>query len=65
MNREYYETLAKVRIKRAKELLEEAIGLLERDSCKSANNRAFYAMEKSTKALLAMEQVEVTTHNGD
>ncbi len=64
MDREDYEALAKVRLKRSKELLEEAIGLLERDSCKSANNRAFYAMEKSIKALLAMEQIEVTTHNG-
>lgn len=64
MDKEYYDALAKVRLKRAKELLEEAIGLLERDSYKSANNRAFYAMEKSIKALLAMEQIEVTTHNG-
>lgn len=64
MDKEYYDTLAKVRLKRAKELLEEAIGLLEKDSYKSANNRAFYAMEKSIKALLAMEQIEASTHNG-
>lgn len=38
--------------------------LLEKGSYKSANNRAFYTMEKSIKALLAMEQIEVTTHNG-
>ena len=31
---------------------------------KSANNRAFYAIEKSIKALLATEVVEVITHNG-
>lgn len=37
---------------------------LEKGSYKSANNRAFYAMEKGIKALLAMEQIEVTTHNG-
>ena len=64
MDREYYDELAKVRLIRANELLEEAVGLLERDSYKSANNRAFYAMEKSIKALLATEQIEVTTHNG-
>ncbi len=64
MDRGYYDTLAKVRLKRAKELLEEAIGLLDRESYKSANNRAFYAMEKSIKALLAMAKIEVATHNG-
>ena len=64
MDKEYYDALAKVRLERAKELLEEAIGLLERESYKSANNRAFYAMEKSIKALLAMAQMVATTHNG-
>ncbi|MDE6750634.1 MAG: HEPN domain-containing protein [Lachnospiraceae bacterium] len=64
MDKEYYDVLAKVRLKRAGELLEEAVGLLERDSYKSANNRAFYAIEKGIKALLAMKQIEVTTHNG-
>lgn len=49
MDKEYYDALAKVRLKRAKELLEEAIGLLDRESYKSANNRAFYAMEKVLK----------------
>lgn len=64
MDREYYMELAKVRLGRAKELLEDAQGLLIKESYKSANNRAFYAMEKSIKALLATEEVEVATHNG-
>lgn len=64
MDKEYYDTLAMVRMNRAKELLDEATELLEKGSYKSANNRAFYSMEKSIKALLAMEQIEVTTHNG-
>lgn len=64
MDREYFDSLAKVRMGRAKELLEESVELLEKGSYKSANNRAFYAMEKGIKALLAMEQIEVTTHNG-
>lgn len=64
MDREYHMALAKVRIERAKELLDEAEGLLEKSSYKSANNRSFYAMEKAVKALLATEQVEVSTHNG-
>lgn len=64
MDKEYYFALAKVRMERAKELLIEAKELLDREAYKSANNRAFYAVEKSVKALLATEQVEVTTHNG-
>lgn len=64
MDKEYYLVLAKVRMERAKELLEEAKELLANESYKSANNRAFYAIEKSVKALLATEELEVTTHNG-
>lgn len=64
MDREYYVLLAKVRMERARELLDEAVSLLERDAYKSANNRAFYAIEKGIKALLALESIDVTTHNG-
>ena len=64
MNKEYFDALAKVRLERAKELLAESKELLDKDAFKSANNRAFYAIEKSVKALLATEQVEVATHNG-
>ena len=64
MERDYYLMLAKVRLDRAAELIEEAEYLLEREAFKSANNRAFYSIEKSIKALLATEEVEVTTHNG-
>lgn len=64
MEQEYYDVLAKVRIERAKELLDEAEDLLSKGSYKSANNRAFYAIEKSVKALLALKQTDVTTHTG-
>ncbi|MCM1143100.1 MAG: HEPN domain-containing protein [Blautia sp.] len=64
MDREYYKELARVRLERAKELLKDALELLDKESYKSANNRAFYAMEKSIKALLATEEVETATHNG-
>lgn len=64
MDKEYYLSLAKIRLERAKELLVEAKGLLDQDSYKSANNRAFYAIEKSVKALLATESIETTTHVG-
>lgn len=63
MDRNYYVDLAKVRLERAKELLKDAQNLLEKESYRSANNRAFYAMEKSIKALLAIEKIEVATHN--
>ena len=55
MDKEYYLELARVRMMRAEELLEESKELLQRESYKSANNRAFYAIEKGLKALLATE----------
>lgn len=64
MDREYYLTLAKVRYERAGELLDEAKFLLEKEAYKSANNRSFYAIEKSVKALLATEETDVSTHSG-
>lgn len=64
MDREYYVELSKIRLNRAKELLEDARELFDKESYKSANNRAFYAIEKSIKALLATKEIEVATHNG-
>lgn len=64
MDKEQGMILAKLRFERAKELLEESKELLDKGAYKSANNRAFYAIEKSIKALLATERIEVITHNG-
>lgn len=64
MDKEQGMILAKLRFERAKELLEESKELLDKGAYKSANNRAFYAIEKSIKALLATELIEVITHNG-
>lgn len=64
MDKEQGMILAKLRLDRARELLTESQELLEKGAYKSANNRAFYAIEKSVKALLATELVEVLTHNG-
>ena len=64
MDKEYYLALAKVRMDRAKELLTESVELLAKEAYKSANNRAFYAIEKSVKALLATKEVDAITHNG-
>ena len=64
MDKGYYTLLAKVRMERAAELLEETKILLETGAYKSANNRAFYAIEKALKALLALKETDVVTHNG-
>lgn len=58
MDKETYGVLAKVRIERAEELVEEAQELLKNERYKSANNRAFHAMEKTMKALLAMKEID-------
>ena len=42
MDKETYGVLAKVRIERAEELVEEAQELLKNERYKSANNRAFH-----------------------
>lgn len=59
-----YKSLVSVRFDRAKELYSEAKELVKMDCYKSANNRAFYAVEKCIKALLAAKQMDVETHNG-
>lgn len=64
MNEKDFKALAIVRLHRAKELYMEAEELVKMDSYKSANNRAFYAIEKCIKALLATRQMDVETHNG-
>ena len=64
MDEKDFKALANVRLDRAKELYVEARELVKMDSYKSANNRAFYAIEKCIKALLAMRQMDVETHNG-
>lgn len=56
--------LAKVRLERAFELCEEASALLEDGKYKSANNRAYYSIEKSIKALLAIKNKDASTHSG-
>jgi uncharacterized protein (UPF0332 family) len=64
MDKETYRVLASVRIERAIELVDEAKELLQNERYKSANNRAFYAMEKTMKALLAIKEIDADSHNG-
>lgn len=64
MDEKYYEILSEVRLENAQQLIKDAQSLLKAESYKSANNRAFYAMEKAVKALLAVKEVDISTHNG-
>lgn len=64
MDKEMYRVLASVRMERAIELVDEAKELLQNERYKSANNRAFYAMEKTMKALLAIKEIDADSHNG-
>lgn len=64
MDKNYQKELARVRLERARELYAEAKGLLEKNAYKSANNRAYYAIEKSLKALLAVKETDAATHSG-
>lgn len=64
MKPENIKDLALVRLDRAKELLDEADYLIETDSFKSANNRAYYATEKALKAVLALKGKDAKTHSG-
>ena len=64
MDEETYRALAKARIERAADLVEEAEELLEQGRYKSANNRAFYAIEKSMRAMLSVKGIDAGSHNG-
>lgn len=64
MDKETYRVLASVRMERAIELVDEAKELLQNERYKPANNRAFYAMEKTMKALLAIKEIDADSHNG-
>lgn len=56
--------LIKVRLDSSKEMYQDAYNLYIQGSFKSANNRAYYSMEKALKALLATRGVDASTHNG-
>lgn len=64
MEDRYYNELVFIRMERAAELLGDAEALLISGSYKSANNRAYYAIEKAINALLIDKHVETKTHNG-
>lgn len=64
MDEKYSLEIAKIRFERATELVVEAEHMLDKDMYKSANNRAYYAIEKAISALLISKQIETKTHSG-
>ena len=64
MTDEEIRELVKLRLKSSRELYNDACNLYEQGSYKSANNRAYYSMEKALKALLAIKGKDANTHNG-
>ena len=65
MEPKYYEELMALRLERAEELLSEAQDLYHNEKYKSANNRAYYAIEKAIKALLLSKGIDAVTHSGN
>lgn len=64
MDNEDYINLIKARMSEAEEFLEDAKSLLSLERYKSANNRAYYSMEKSVGSLLAYKHISYRSHNG-
>ena len=56
--------LSKHRLTCAKEALEEAEGMLKICKYKGANNRAYYAIFHSLRAILALEGFDARKHSG-
>jgi uncharacterized protein (UPF0332 family) len=54
--------LASVRIQKAKEDYKAAISLLKNGSLNAANNRAYYAMFHSIRAVFALESIDFKSH---
>lgn len=64
MEDKHYAELANIRLERAGELVSEAEMLLNKEMFKSANNRAYYAIEKALSALLISHKIETKTYSG-
>ena len=54
--------LSKHRLEQAKEEFESAKLLFDKNYCKSANNRAYYAIFHSIRAILALEAIDFKRH---
>lgn len=53
---------AKYRLQRAKETLESAIALYDRKDLMGANNRAYYSIFYTIRAVLALEPIDFKRH---
>lgn len=56
--------LSRYRLQRAKELIIDAESLFERESYKSSNNRAYYAVFSCMRAVLALDGEDFKKHSG-
>lgn len=63
MDNKEIENLAKYRLEQSKENLEEAEALFNINKFKGANNRAYYSIFHSIKAILALEQTDFKKHS--
>lgn len=56
--------LSKYRLEQAEEFLNSAIKNLNMDELKTANNRAYYSIFHSMRAVLALDEVDFKKHSG-
>lgn len=64
MHSEAAKSLSKYRIEQAHEFLNDAKHNLEVNAYKTANNRAYYSIFHSMRALLALDGVDFKKHSG-
>lgn len=64
MSLENKRAISKVRLEKAEECLADAVLLLERESYKSAANRAYYAVFHAMRAVLAYDGYDSKKHSG-
>lgn len=64
MHNELAETLARYRLKRCEELIQDAEQLYKSKSYKSGNNRAYYAIFYAMRAIIALDGVDFKKHSG-
>ncbi len=64
MSLENKRAISNVRLEKAEECLADAVLLLERESYKSAANRAYYAVFHAMRAVLAYDGYDSKKHSG-
>ncbi|MDY9919432.1 MAG: HEPN domain-containing protein [Proteiniphilum sp.] len=64
MTEEMIDALAMYRLQRAKDTVQEAIDMLEKEHYNAAINRLYYASYYAVSALLVKNGIQVHTHSG-